>query len=268
MANNSRCTNRVVTDFAPCLCDSCLNQQLDRATWRTRGQTAQKIVRSLSIEQLRRLPSKTRGRLQNILSDGHVSRMDRKALDKISLAELMEVAYQPRLIIQGPADFVAQTRAHLDSMAQITIGRRLLRSLVKSGKRVTIIPSARLNEAPLDDYRGALARGTALRWRSSSGRAKSIKGNGSGSDTTIKYNPNRRRTGPEPWQQAPPAVWLAHELVHADDAAYGRMDPEEIDGLLNFERQAIGLPPYEWKEFTENKLRAQWPQPQPQRTRY
>jgi hypothetical protein len=33
------------------------------------------------------------------------------------------------------------------------------------------------------------------------------------------------------------------------------MDPEEFDGVRNYERQAIGLAPYEGKEFTENKMR-------------
>jgi hypothetical protein len=46
------------------------------------------------------------------------------------------------------------------------------------------------------------------------------------------------------------------------------MDPEYRDGIRNYERQAIGLPPYDQKEFTENKMRAAWSEPQPLRPRY
>jgi hypothetical protein len=46
------------------------------------------------------------------------------------------------------------------------------------------------------------------------------------------------------------------------------MDPEKVDGLHHFERQAIGLPPYEQKTFTENRFRAEWVPPQPPRASY
>ncbi len=96
-----------------------------------------------------------------------------------------------------------------------------------------------------------------------------LNGNGAGSNTTIRYNPNLSSIGSaEAWQKQPPAIWLAHELIHADDAAYGRMDPELKDGVRNFERQAVGLHPFEHKEFTENRLRAEWSEPQPARPRY
>jgi hypothetical protein len=77
---------------------------------------------------------------------------------------------------------------------------------------------------------------------------QTIVGDGTGSDVTITYNPRLK-------QDAPAFISLGHELIHADDAAHGRMDPEEFDGVRNYERQAIGLAPYEGKEFTENKMR-------------
>ena len=120
-----------------------------------------------------------------------------------------------------------------------------------------------------DNYRAAVAPGKSLRWKDESGKARAIRGCGGGSSATIKYNPAVSSIGfTAAWQRQPPAIWLAHELIHADDAAYGRMDPEMIDGVRNYERQAIGLPPYEMKEFTENRLRAEWSEPQPTRPRY
>jgi hypothetical protein len=82
-----------------------------------------------------------------------------------------------------------------------------------------------------------------------------------GSDTTVRYNPDRSQIGRSDWQKQPPPIWLCHELIHADDAAYGRMNPDWRDGTFDYERQAIGLSPYEKKRFTENKLRSQWPGP-------
>ena len=144
-----------------------------------------------------------------------------------------------------------------------------MQSLTRSGRTVIIVPASRTNDARPDNYRAAVALGKVLKWRDESGKERSIRGNGSGSDTTIRYNPDLSQIGStDGWQRQPPAVWLAHELIHADDAAYGRMDPEYLDGIRNYERQAIGLPPFEQKEFTENKFRAAWTEPQPLRPRY
>ena len=39
-------------------------------------------------------------------------------------------------------------------------------------------------------------------------------------DTMIHFNPMSLRMGTtEDWQAAPVALWLAHELIHADEAA-------------------------------------------------
>ena len=185
-----------------------------------------------------------------------------------SASEPTDFAYRPRIVITGPRAFVAQTAAHLASIAGLPLGRQLLASLERSGRRVTILPAARVSEAPPEDFRGALARGRALRWVDEWGKEKVVRGRGTGSDTTIRYNPALTNFGVEPWQRQPPEIGLAHELVHADDAAHGRMDPEKTDGVRNYELQAIGLGPYQDKKFTENKFRAAWPDAQPLRPRY
>jgi hypothetical protein len=144
-----------------------------------------------------------------------------------------------------------------------------LRSLATRGLIITIVPSSRTNQARPDNYRAAIAPGRSLIWRDESGRQRKIRCSGGGSNTTIRYNPDLSVIGfVSASQRQPPAISLAHELIHADDAAYGRMDPEMVDGVRNYERQAIGLPPYEMKEFTENRLRAEWSEPQPARLKY
>lgn len=181
----------------------------------------------------------------------------------------IETQYQSGILVKGMPDFVDKTVAHLNSIAETTVGKRLLQSLSASGKVVTIVPGSGRNEAQPVDCRAATAKGKVLRWKELYGKEKSIKGSGAGSDTLIRYNPDEHRFGSgEAWRQAPHGIWLAHELIHADDAAYGRMDPEKVDGLHNFERQAIGLPPYKQKAFTENRFRAEWMPPQPRRTGY
>lgn len=177
----------------------------------------------------------------------------------------MKLEYQRGILIKGDDDFVSKTRSHLEYIAMTSLRERLLQSLAASGQTVTLILTSRVNETWPDNFEGALVKGGVLRWRSISNKARSIWGHGTGSGSTIKYNPDRLRIGPSDWQRPLPGVWLAHELIHADDAAYGRMDAEEVDGVRNYERQAIGLPPYDQKELTENRLRIEWAEPQPLR---
>lgn len=246
-----------------------INQQLDQGSWGPRDSIARKIVNSLSLEELRSLPPETRNRLRAQLGVGRVSNADRRAVDKLLSAEIIEVNYRNYLVLKGPSDFVDKTKEHLTNLTRIPIGRRLLHSIGRSGKRVTIIPASRITEAPPEDFRAAIPKGKVLKWRNRLGEERLIKGTGAGSNTTIKYNHQMMvSAAAEAWRQHPPEIGLAHELIHADDAAYGRLDPEEIDGIRNYERQAIGLSPYEQKEFTENKFRAQWPGRLPDRTTY
>jgi len=253
-------------------------QRLDGARSRDRSIIVRQMVAACSVEDLRRMAAESRHRLREALSLGFAPVKEREALDKILTAELLEkipaaelvsVQYQRGIIIKGAKDFVEKTQWILDQVARVPMGGRLLRSLASRGLTVTLVPSSRTNEARPDNYRAAVAPGKSLRWRDESGRERTIRGVGGGSNTTIKYNPDLSSVGfAAAWQRQPPAIWLAHELIHADDAAHGRMDPEMIDGVRNYERQAIGLPPYEMKEFTENKLRAEWGEPQPARLIY
>jgi Effector protein len=261
-----------------CLCDLCVTRRLDGASIRERSVIGRQIVAACSVEDLRRLAGEIRQRLRDALSLGFAPVKERAALDKILMAELLEeipvselmvVEYQRGITIKGGKDFVEKTQQRIEEIARVSTGERLLGSLASRGVAVTIVPLSRANETRPDNYRAAVASGKSLKWRDESGRERVIRGSGAGSNTTIKYNPDLSSIGfAAAWQRQPPAIWLAHELIHADDAAHGRMDPELIDGVRNYERQAIGLPPFETKEFTENRLRAEWIEPQPLRPLY
>jgi Effector protein len=173
------------------------------------------------------------------------------------------------LVIKGVPTFIERVTSDLHLIRANIIGKELLQSLYSSGKIITIVHTSRYGAAIPNDYHSAIAKGKTLEWKELYGQRKSLLGTGKGSDTVIQHNADRNYlVNPACWQNAPSAIWLAHELIHADDAAWGRMDPDLIDGVYNFERQAIGLSPYEQKEFTENKLRCAWMPPQPLRTTY
>lgn len=246
-----------------------VTQQLDQATPRQVGQIARKIVLGFSDRELRALPADLRQRLLSHLKNGRVTEADRKAVNKLLTAELVEVKYRETITIKGTGEFTKATQAHLCLLAKLAIGRKLLDSICQSGKSVTIVHTDRVSEAPPNDFKAAIPKGKMLRWFDLWGNEKTIRGTGKGSDTVIKYNPAFTFSNQaKDWKNNPPEITLAHELIHAHDSAYGRLDPDEVDGVRNYERQAVGLAPYENKEFTENKFRQAWSKPLPLRARY
>jgi hypothetical protein len=271
MATNARKKSRDLNTPSVALLSQStwIGQQLDQVPEGHKGQVARKIVLALSETEIRALPVDCRKRLLSHLKNGRITEADRKAVNKLLTAELVEVKYREKITIKGETEFANITHDHLCRLAKASLGRKLLESICKSGKSVTIIHTDRVSEAPPTDFKAAIPKGKALKWFDLWGNEKTIRGTGKGSDTVIKYNPSfafSRQT--DDWKNHPPEIALAHELIHADDSAYGRLDPDEVDGVRNYERQAVGLTPYENKEFTENKFRLAWSKPLPLRTTY
>ena len=139
----------------------------------------------------------------------------------------------------------------LDQIKTIPTGTAMLKSIDQSGQQVTIKTTTAGNgAAPLN--------GT-------NARRKSDGTPGSGSGSIVSFNPDRQTIGDgsEPWMTRPPAVGLAHELVHAEHSAHGTNDFTPAG-----EDMAVGVPPYDNQPFTENKIRNEWNPKQPQRPRY
>jgi hypothetical protein len=95
---------------------------------------------------------------------------------------------------------------------------------------------------------------------------------GTGSDSTVNFNPTRTFNCPldRAMHQRPPAVGLAHELIHALHASQGVLmslvanpQGENLEELIT-----TGLPPYHFEEISDNLLRTQWTQDMAIRTRY
>ena len=85
---------------------------------------------------------------------------------------------------------------------------------------------------------------------------------GPGASPTVKFNPLGTMHCPHnpPMHGRPPAIGLAHELIHALHCMRGvnqrdnRIGGEKLEEIIT-----TGFPPYNYEEFSDNKLRAQWP---------
>ncbi|AKT38206.1 type VI secretion system tip protein TssI/VgrG [Chondromyces crocatus] len=172
------------------------------------------------------------------------------------------------LVIQGDAAFQARALAGLHEIALTPTGRGLLDAIDGSGKAVTLKPTRLGNET---SYTNAPDR-----FQNADGTP------GAGTDVIVRYNPDKTTLGPEPWQNRPPALGLAHELVHAEQAAHGTMvqgsanndskpDPTSPDISAQEkirELDAAGIPPHDTRPFNENRMRSEWSPPQPTRPWY
>lgn len=150
------------------------------------------------------------------------------------------------ITIVGDKPFRDRVVADLQKLDGTATGHQLLQNLDTGPKHVTIERTAGGNEC--GNYPNA------------AGRFVNADGTpGAGTDSTVSYNPDRTEIGDgtEAWTNRPPEVGLGHELVHADDAANGRMDTGDDagSGTRNRELQAVGLPPYADKSPSENGIR-------------
>jgi type VI secretion system secreted protein VgrG len=172
------------------------------------------------------------------------------------------------IIIKGDLEFQTKTLAGLGQIASTPTGEALLQSIDKNGKTVTIQKTT---------------GGNSCGYSNGAGRFQNADGTpGAGSDATVNYNPDRTSTGTEDWETRPPAIGLAHELVHAEQAGKGvqkpgtdnndarpdASDPTKTEQENKRELEAAGIPPYDTYPYNENKIRKEWPPPQPERKWY
>jgi uncharacterized Zn-binding protein involved in type VI secretion len=175
--------------------------------------------------------------------------------------------YGKAIKIEGDDAFKKKTIAALDDIKKTPTGAAMLADLEKSGKTVTIKPTTGGNSV------SGLSGGA---FAGADGKP------GKGSDSTVLFNPDRTKIGSEKWETRPPALGLAHELVHADHAANGTIDvkpvandskPDPADPKKSAQEKheevaTVGIPPLDKGAFTENKMRAEWDPVQPERKWY
>jgi type VI secretion system secreted protein VgrG len=171
------------------------------------------------------------------------------------------------MVIDGDEEFQSKTLAALAQVSLTPTGLGLLNSIDGGDKTVRIIPTPDGNELHFDGP-GAFANADGTP--------------GSGTDSTVHFNPDRSVIGSNPWNDRPPAIGLAHELIHAEQAGKGVTlngqdnndslpDPSNPGGFAQqnqLELQTAGIPPYDNYPYNENKIRAEWDPPQPNRDWY
>ncbi|MBO2010931.1 hypothetical protein J4E00_17860 [Siccationidurans soli] len=171
---------------------------------------------------------------------------------------------------EGPDLFEEAVKADLQKIYSTPTGRKLLDSLHASGKPTTI-------QYALDGLnRAFIPKGTTTHLYQADGTP------GEGVAITLGYNPGLDTIGKEAWSSRPPAIALAHELIHAEQAAHGRMrrgsatNPGAVNKMNPLqpaiapvvELETVGVPPHDEYHVSENKIRAEWTPPQPNRDRY
>ena len=151
-----------------------------------------------------------------------------------------------RLAITGSRDFCDRTLDALDEMCKTPSGSALLDSLQNSDSLIAITETSGGNKCT---YPEGGEEGRFVQPDGTPGAG--VLG------IEVRFNPDLTQIGDgtEAWMTRPPWVGLAHELVHADDAARGIMVDGLINGVKARELQAVGLPPFEGRPFNENRMR-------------
>ena len=149
------------------------------------------------------------------------------------------------LSVNGSDTF--NTAAYLDLAWLMTsgVGQELIQELQASGHAAQIIESAGGNsETPAVFDDGCETTDVPPQA-------------GPGTDATVNYNPNRLFIvdGSLDWHTRPPAIGLAHELIHAWADMNGRSARGDTGGTPNYERQTVGLDEYRNDRLTENRFR-------------
>jgi len=172
------------------------------------------------------------------------------------------------ITVSGDMEFKMKTLLSLGQIASTPTGEKLLKSIDSGTKKVKIVKTT---------------GGNSCGYTNGAGRFENADGTpGAGSGATVNYNPDRKSTGTEAWETRPPAIGLAHELVHAEQAGKGKQkpgqddndnrpdaaDPTKKDQTNKRELEAVGVPPYDNYPYNENKMRKEWPPPQPERKWY
>ena len=195
----------------------------------------------------------------------HVSNASSSALGKPQA--VVPASYGRAIRIDGDERFREKTINSLNQIAATPSGGNLLASIDSSGKTVTIV------ETKEGNCFGDFSDGAMLK---PSGKP------GAGSDSKVYFDADCGSIGSQPWQKRPPAIGLAHELIHAEHGARGTIDTTEVQNdhkpdkyrnsgyasTMKEEVRTSGIPPHDDGQFSENKIRSEWNPPQPTRPWY
>lgn len=158
------------------------------------------------------------------------------------------------LVVTGGVAFKAGVLADLAWLMTQPVGMEMIEAMVATGKTLTISETGSGNTTGYDP--------DADSWPKADGTP------GNGSNCRIAYNPGQWNPygGAEAWMTRPPAIGLAHEMVHAWTGMTGTRAAGLTGGVKNRELQATGLGAYANAIYTENRFRVAFGLPE--RPRY
>jgi type VI secretion system secreted protein VgrG len=174
------------------------------------------------------------------------------------------------LVIKGSEEYQKKVLDDLGRINKTPTGEDLLKSIDGSGKTVAIQEG------------NSKKKGNSERGDNDNGFFNDDGSPGMGTDSTVNYNPDKEKVSDDPWGTRPPAVGLAHELIHAEQDAKGTTSKGETDNdqkkdpvdttkntkTDKYETETVGIPPNDTRDHTENKIRSEWDPPQPERKYY
>lgn len=151
--------------------------------------------------------------------------------------------------IDGDEAFKLAVNMDLAWLMTQSVGQELVDAIVGSGKKLKIEATTGGNETAYEPNDDSYERPDGSP--------------GPGADVTIGYNTQEWNPygGDEPWMIRPPAIGLAHEMVHAWSGMTGVRALGETDGVRRRELQATGLGEFANAAFSENRFRAAFGMP-------
>ena len=174
--------------------------------------------------------------------------------------------FDANITVTGSKEFVDLTMKHLAQIKKTPSGAKMFEDFRATRKNVVIVKGRGINGCETVQAKANFRKDAAVP--------------GIGSDSRVLYDPDVVSTGFEDWGPRPPAIGLAHELVHATHNARGERDPSPIDNdgkmeddgthsqAMKEEVRTIGIPPFDKEPYSENTFRSEWDPPQPARPYY
>ena len=145
--------------------------------------------------------------------------------------------------LDGTDAFRTSVLTDLAWLMTVDVGRELLAAIAMTGKTLKIEATGGGNSTSYEP--------DADSWENADGTP------GAGSNVTVSYNTEEWNPygGDDDWMRRPPAIGLAHELVHAWTGMTGTRARGETEGVRRRELQATGLGEFAPARMTENRFR-------------
>jgi type VI secretion system secreted protein VgrG len=157
-----------------------------------------------------------------------------------------------KLTITGTAAFKTSVMLDLGWLMTSSVGQDLVREIQESAHTVKIEQAGGGNATSYSPNRDSYERPI------------SPPQAGPGADAIVSYNPSILfiKDGSLAWHHRPPAIGLAHEMVHAWTGVYGMRALYDTAGVNRRELQATGLGEFAEARISENRFRAEFGLPE------